>query len=116
MRRILAAAAVAGAMLLNVGATSAQAPMNDRVIIPIQGDQYLVPDLAIRVGTTVEWVNLDPYIHDAMDIAGDRIGTVFDSGPIEPGIPYSFTFTSAGVFPYTCNYHYPQFGTITVYE
>lgn len=57
--------------------------------------------LTIKVGTTVVWKNTDTVTHNVKSYAKPR---VFD-GDIAPGESYTFTFTTAGRFPYFCEYH-----------
>jgi plastocyanin len=56
--------------------------------------------LVIAMGTTVTWVNDDSIAHTATSDTG-----VWDSGILSPGQSFSFTFTSAGTFPYHCAIH-----------
>jgi plastocyanin len=65
--------------------------------------------LAIAVGDTVTWTNSDPVPHTATADDG-----TFDSGAMDQGATYSFTFATAGEFAYTCLYHPEMAGTITV--
>jgi plastocyanin len=114
MKRIFAAAAVAGAMLLNVGVMSAQTPVETNEV-PMAQNKFVYPDVAVPAGTTVTWTNLDPETHDVVDMANGGFGTVFESGPVAPGMTYSFTFDVPGLYPYTCTYHADQVGVIFVY-
>jgi plastocyanin len=67
--------------------------------------------VTIAAGTTVTWRN-----------DGDRPHTVtaddgsFDSGRLDPGETFSFTFTTAGTFAYQCGFHPEMQGTIDVTE
>src|SRR5215213_5852018 len=63
----------------------------------------------IAVGTTVTWTNRDTVPHTAT--ATDR---TFDSGILDPGKSYSFTFEKAGTFDYACLVHPQMKGTIVV--
>lgn len=56
--------------------------------------------LEIAAGTTVTWSNNDPLVHTVS--ADDKS---WDSGPIEPGRSWSYTFTQAGEFAYHCTPH-----------
>lgn len=75
-------------------------------------------DLTIPVGTTVRWVNGDAVAHTVT--SGTSDGTVgipdgrFDSGFIDPGDGFTFTFTQPGTYPYYCIPHPWMSGTITV--
>lgn len=62
---------------------------------------YSVNVLTIPVGTTVTWTNDDPeMIHTVTDVDG-----AFDSGFMESGASWSFTFDTAGEFEYYCLPH-----------
>ena len=62
----------------------------------------------VKAGTTVTWMNIDDTVHTSTSNSG-----VWDSGIIQVGHSFSFTFSSAGTFPYHCNVH-PMTGTIVV--
>ncbi len=57
--------------------------------------------LDITVGMTVVWKNKTTVQHTATS----NDGTTFNSGFINPGATFSFTFTKAGTFGYHCNIH-----------
>ena len=60
------------------------------------------PDIVeISKGTTVTWTNDDGVRHTVTSVPQ---GT-FDSGPIDPGKTYSYTFNQAGTFEYSCTIH-----------
>ena len=65
--------------------------------------------LTIAIGDTVTWTNDDGAAHTATATGG-----AFDSGNIEPGDAFSFTFASAGEYAYLCTYHPEMTGTIIV--
>jgi plastocyanin len=56
--------------------------------------------LTVKVGTTVVFFNQDADKHTVTSDTG-----VFDSGDLDTGKSFSFTFTKAGTFPYYCVYH-----------
>lgn len=59
-------------------------------------DRYLF----ILLGTTVTWINNDNMPHT---VTADNES--FDSGDIQPGASFSYTFTALGQFSYHCRYH-----------
>jgi len=61
---------------------------------------YGTNPLVIAVGTTVTWVNTDSIAHTATSDTG-----VWDSGVLNPGQNFSFTFSTPGTFPYHCTIH-----------
>ena len=63
----------------------------------------------IPVGTTVVVTNEDSTAHTWTAVDGE-----FDSGALNPGDTFEFTFTEPGEFAYFCNFHPSMEGTITV--
>ncbi|MDH3755849.1 MAG: plastocyanin/azurin family copper-binding protein [Acidimicrobiia bacterium] len=62
---------------------------------------YSVNVLTVPVGTTVSWTNDDPgQIHTVTSVDG-----TFDSGFMDEGDAFSFTFTEAGEYEYFCTPH-----------
>jgi len=66
--------------------------------------------LEVAVGTTVTWTNDDSVPHT---VTQDGSGG-FQSGKIDPGGTFSFTFDQAGSFAYHCEYHANMKSTVTV--
>jgi len=66
--------------------------------------------LNITVGTTVTWRNTTQTPHTATS----NDGTTFNSGTINPGSFFSFTFKNKGTFAYHCNFHPFMKATIIV--
>jgi plastocyanin len=56
--------------------------------------------LTIAPGTRVTWINRDEMPHTAT--ANDQL---WDSGLLQPGESFSFTFTGGGTFAYHCSIH-----------
>jgi len=68
------------------------------------------PDtLTITAGDTVTWTNEDQVAHTATSATG-----AFDSGDLEQGASFSFTFATAGTFAYLCSPHPDMTGQIVV--
>jgi len=62
---------------------------------------YSTNTLTIEVGTTVTWTNDDPgQMHTVTDVSG-----AFDSGFLQAGDSWSFTFTDVGEYEYYCLPH-----------
>jgi plastocyanin len=55
---------------------------------------------SIAVGTTITFINKDNADHTATSTT-----KVFDSGKLRSGESFSYTFNTAGVFYFYCNYH-----------
>ena len=75
-------------------------------------------DLTVSAGTVVTWTNQDTVVHSAT--SGTSDGSVgqpdgfFDSGLVDPGGTFEFTFTEPGTYAYFCTPHPWMQGTITV--
>ena len=75
----------------------------------IKNFAYVTDPLTIAVGDTVTWTNNDTAPHTATSDS-----PLFDTGVLNPGDSKSFTFTTAGSFPYHCNIHAFMHGTVIV--
>lgn len=70
-------------------------------------------EITIRPGTLVIWSNEDSERHRARSTTGP-VG--FDSGNLDPGESFSFTFNAAGTFPYFYTLDPGMVGTVTIVE
>lgn len=81
------------------------------------GSQTFEPStLEVEVGTTVTWINTSDVGHTVTSGSdGDHDG-IFDSGAMEPGDEFSYTFEEEGTYNYYCIPHLDvgMTGTITV--
>jgi plastocyanin len=84
-------------------ATGAQAA------VEIKDYAFTPATLTVAAGTTVTWTNNDAVPHTATASDG-----TFDSGNLNPGQSYSFTFHTPGSYAYVCQYHAGMMGTIVV--
>lgn len=66
--------------------------------------------LQVKIGTTVTWTNNDIAAHT---VTSDTTG-LFDSGPINAGSTFTFTFSQAGTFNYHSTSDANMTGTITI--
>ena len=132
MRTPIALALLVSGVLLNTGAsaapqqeplpasdvevTSADAALTDptTTAVSIVSGRFSVPELRVPVGGRVAWVNLDPELHEAVDLARGWFGTVFETGPIRPGTAVAVTFQEPGIYRYTCTFHHDQTGVVVV--
>ncbi len=92
----------------NPAPTATPAAQAKTVKVSIKNFSFGDP-LTIAVGTTVEWTNDDSAAHTVTSSNG-----AFDSGNLEKGASYSFTFTKEGTYNYTCQYHANMNGQIIV--
>ena len=94
-------------LLLFAPAASAQEEMT----VSIQ-DFFFEPDqLTVAPGTTVTWVNDGEEPHTSTADDG-----MWDSGTLQPGESYSFTFDEPGDYSYFCEIHPDMTATVTVSE
>jgi hypothetical protein len=63
----------------------------------------------ITVGTTITWANMDLVAHTVTADNGS-----FNSGVLDPGTAFRFTFKSTGTYRYRCRIHPFMHGTISV--
>lgn len=82
------------------------------MIIKISGFAFSPSSLTIRVGDTVEWMNMDSVDHTTTSDSGDPAS--WDSGALATNATFSVTFTQSGVYTYHCAIHPSMTGTITV--
>ena len=93
----------------STAATAAPAGSSADNTISIKDMAFAPATLQVAVGTTVTWVNDDTVQHT---VTSDT--KVFDSGSIDPGGKFTYTFTQAGTFAFHCSIHSSMTGTITV--
>ena len=65
--------------------------------------------ITVKVGTTVTWTNKDGTAHTVTSDTG-----AFDSGNLAANGKYSYTFSTAGTYPYHCTIHPYMKGTVIV--
>ncbi len=70
---------------------------------------YTPTQIEVAVGTTVVWSNDSPLAHT---VTADDAG--FDSGLIDAGKRWSYTFSKAGTFPFHCTPHPFMKGVVVV--
>jgi plastocyanin len=79
--------------------------------VSISGFAFQPASLSIARGVTLTWTNSDAVAHT---VTSTDLTPAFDSGSVGPGGSFSFTFSTAGSFPYKCGIHPSMTGTITV--
>jgi plastocyanin len=65
--------------------------------------------LTTTVGSTIRWTNNDNLAHTSTATGG-----AWNSGTIQPGGQFNFTFQSAGTFAYQCTIHPGMVATVIV--
>ncbi|TML81397.1 MAG: hypothetical protein E6G04_01500 [Actinobacteria bacterium] len=82
--------------------------------VSMQNIAYNPTSVTIHVGDKVTWTNNETGLYAPQHTATSDDGHTFDSGFLNPGQSYSFTFTKAGKFAFHCNVHSNMHGTVTV--
>lgn len=103
---ISAVCAGVAVLMLIAAACSSSVPPNT---VEMHNLQYSPKTLTVTVGTTVTWKNTDSVQHSVTSNTG-----VFDSGLFSPGGTFTYTFNTAGTYPYYCTIHAGMVGTIIV--
>ena len=104
----------AGGFIVDEGASTPEGAATtsgggEEVAVTISGFRFDPKALEIAAGTTVTWTNMEIARHTVTADDGS-----FDSGSLKDGDSFSFTFESAGTFPYICEFHTSMKGTVTV--
>ena len=81
--------------------------------VTIQNFAFTPGSLTISVGDSVTWTNKDSTAHTATSTSGPAS---FNSGTLNPGAQFTFTFTTAGTYSYHCSFHPSMTATITVQQ
>ncbi len=79
--------------------------------VSISGFAFHPAAQTVKVGSTVRWTNDQQ--GSPHTVTSDKKG-LFDSGTLQPGSGYSFTFSSPGTFTYHCSIHPSMKGTVVV--
>jgi len=80
---------------------------------------WTVMEAVIDVGGEVTWINTDAQPHtvtSGADLTAPDVGELFDSGLQMNGDSFSWTFDTAGEYPYFCMVHPWMVGTVIVGE
>ena len=88
--------------------TTTQEVPADVTTVVIANLAFDPPAITIPTGTTVAWTNDDAPPHTVTSTDG-----AFDSGILDPGGSFSFTFNEPGTFDYICQLHPQMQGTVT---
>jgi len=85
--------------------------LKNLVSVEIKDNQFLPNELTVKKGTEVEWTNLDNTVHTVTSVNAG-----IDSGKMNSGDRWSYTFSKTGTVNYACYFHPEMKGTITVTE
>jgi plastocyanin len=112
MGRILSQVAALSLVILLLLAPTAGAQGQTRTV-NIKNFAFDQPKIMVAPGTKVTWVNNDQTPHTA---TATKPAGAFDSGTLQPGQRYSFTFDQPGTYTYQCVLHPFMTGTVTVVD
>ena len=79
--------------------------------VMIMNYAYSPASLSVAVGDTVTWTNMDTAPHTVTVTSGP---VQFNSGNLQKGQSYSYTFTTAGTYKYYCAVHPDMKASVTV--
>ncbi|HXF68174.1 MAG TPA: cupredoxin family copper-binding protein [Thermoflexus sp.] len=98
-----------------MGAVASPTPAGGPPRVMIQSFAFHPAELEVAVGTTVEWVNQEEAVpHTVTSGSPDQPSGVFDSGRLQPGDSFRFTFNQPGTYEYFCSIHTRMRGRIVV--
>jgi plastocyanin len=96
----------------NTNATPQSSQTNSPSSVSIANMTFSPGKIIIKKGTTVTWTNNDSIAHTVTAKTDKEHGP--NSGTLNPGKNYSFTFNDDGTFDYFCEIHPSMTGTVTV--
>ena len=108
-KSIRTAAAIGLVMAMCAGIVGAAQSTPAATEVKIDNFSFTPAELKVAVGTTVTWTNGDDIPHTV--VSTDK---VFKSKVLDTGDKFSFTFTTAGTFPYFCSIHPKMTGKVIV--
>jgi len=76
--------------------------------VSIESFSFKPNSLTISTGITVTWINNDNVDHTV------TAEGIFDSGVLDKGETFEYTFNESGTYNYTCTIHPSMSGTIIV--
>jgi plastocyanin len=100
---------VAGLALFLLFSGAARVGGDVPAAVEIVDSNYTPAELTVAAGTTVRWVNRDEETHTVTSTT-----ELFKSAGLNLGDEYTHTFTTPGVYPYSCALHDFMHGTIIV--
>jgi plastocyanin len=101
---------------LAMHAATGAKPEGNVVTVRMEGKKFVPPQVTIKSGDTVEWVNepdgrkhqvtTDPQqAMDAGNVSIPKDAKPFDSGTVKAGESYRYRFTVPGTYRYSCPPH-----------
>ncbi|MFH8384837.1 cupredoxin family copper-binding protein [Kitasatospora sp. NPDC018058] len=87
-----------------------KAPAAGAQQVTIANYAFAPSTLTVSAGTTVTWTNSDSDTHTVTSSGSGPL----DSGTLNHGASYSYTFTTPGTYAYICSIHPFMHGTVVV--
>jgi plastocyanin len=109
-RAVIATLIVFALALLTIFGSATSTAAAD-VAVTINGFAFMPATMTVPVGTRVVWTNQQAQVPHT--VTSDTAG-VFDSGTLQTGMTFAFTFNQVGTFAYHCNIHPNMHGTVVV--
>jgi manganese oxidase len=95
--------------------TNPTTPQGGSNTIAMQNTAFVPATLTVTAGTTVTWTNNDAIVHTVTSGTPSAPDGMFDSGNLNQGGTFHFTFSTKGTFQYFCRVHPTMMkATITV--
>ena len=86
---------------------TATIPINYTAKVSIQNSAFTPAAVTVMVGGSILWANNDNIVHTVTADNGS-----FDSGDLQPGATFGFTFNVVGPHYYHCKYHGEETGLV----
>lgn len=98
----------------------AAVPAAQDVKVEISDKGFSPRDAEVTVGSKVIWMNVSKHEHTVTARAAaepqDEKKTMFDSGPIKPGMSFEYKFDKPGTYSYGCSIDKTLTGVVVVTE
>ncbi len=104
------------AVMALLGLAIQPASAEDKLAASIKLFQFQPKTIAVKAGTTIEWLNGDDIEHSVTSGAPGKETGSFDSGFFKKDGKFAFTFGEPGTFTYFCKRHPSMKATVTVTE
>ncbi len=85
--------------------TSAEEVPADAIVVEIDKLKYQTPELTVKAGDTVTWVNKEVMPHNVAFKAGTAEEGELKGAMMTKGQAFSVTFNEAGTYDYHCTPH-----------
>ena len=119
MKKVLFSAGLAALVILSLAlingghtmlAAAEQSSSGDKYQIKIDNFSFAPAILTVPAGTTVTWVNHDDVPHNIVSSEGKTL----KSPVMDTDGKFSYTFATAGTYPYYCGIHPKMRGKVVV--